>query len=190
MKWARLRNADMDGSSFTYTHVRFSSGHLELKTWNHAREEEPVELLNYSLNWAKQEVRGQWVRLPALLPASSPHRSPAPSQPAAPPPDAAPSRARRVPGTPRLFCSGAPAGRTESRPAALGLRDGPGLRRDGPAVRCAAPRPYLAQARRGAHIGSAHLACPRSNSHGRAGGSVVLMFLQLLLSTPFPIIPL
>lgn len=107
-------------------------------------------------------MRDQWVQLPALFPGPNPHRSCSASvssargsRPALSPPDAAPSRARRGPGS--------------LLPTPSFLFRGPGV---APSGDCSAGdcEPYLAQARRGAQTSPAHLACPRSNSGGRAGG--------------------
>lgn len=118
----------------------------------------------------------------------SPHRSrlqPAPLLPrteggAEPGPD----------GPRRLFCFGRSGGRTR-REASRGARTS--RRPRAPQGRPGAVRSAASQALpRSSAARSAHQPCasfvPAEQVQRRAGGSVVLMFLQLLLSTPFRVI--
>lgn len=147
---------------------------------------------------AAPELRSRTAPGPLLLRFGR-YRAPLPSRTASA--GRSPKPGPAGPGTapsPRLFSFGSSGGTRREATRCAGTSRRPRAPAGSAPAGCGAvrggarprlPQPYLAQARRGAPAGPAHLACPRSDSSGRAGGLVVLMFLQLLLSTPFPIIP-
>lgn len=99
------------------------------------------------------------------------------------PPSRTPSEGPGSPLPTPAFLGRVPGGRAKPGPRRWGFGRPGGAGGARPRL----PEPYLAQARRGARTGPAHLACPQSNSGGRAGGLGGFNVFAAVFSTRFPV---